>query len=477
MNKRLASHLLLISCFALSASLVACTKHVPGTDSHKPSTIDSYNGHVRITWNITLDHAHPDLNILKDESEISAELVYELLLPVDGTKDPHNATYHVDVKLSGQEHEEFVHKCTGSVDDPRLETVTSKGNLLGFSQGLTLTLKTSPEKAGDATSIQITGGDGQVPLADDPLVADREDTREGCGKPRDVFHPSSLPYMTLEMLPPLTANRAGSGHWTFQGPIRDRLFEYDPNELDHWWPWALVEEYEPAKAYVDLWNLDEKCRPEYAEQDPTKEHERQNKVLSLARALAGKSRSYSDLLSSLGTQAPTPEIRPAKEKDTVDVGAWTDREGDHLVIVFPDTGVNLRDEFGTAETLAHELRHVQDDVNGFDEKAVAPLLTEDQYVALRWEAERRAFDFERKVVSELAAADGSLKSCRESYENRNWSEGDHDQWLSRHYRESDFRATWEEFKNSATNPGAKQFIHNQDISAIVDHWRPYMVGK
>lgn len=482
MHGRLAGRLLWISCLVLSLSLTACTKRVPGADPQgadpqKDGTIDVYSGQVRISWDVKLDRARPDVGILADASEVSARLGYVLRLPVDGTTDPRNATYHVDVDLKGKERSELIQKCSRRPNETDTETITSDGYISGSSQELTLAVKSEPGGTDEPTQIHISGGDGRVPVAQDPLLTDRQDTREGCGKPRDVFTLPLLPYMTLEPLPALTASRVGPGHWSFRGSIRHSLFEHDPNKLEHWWPFALVEEYRSAEAFIDLWSLDEKCRPERTEQTPTKERQRKDRVLSRAVVLAGKSRSYRDLHASLGSQAATPEIRPPSSDDGPDVGGWTDREGDHLVVVFPDTVLNLRDDFDTARTLAHEVRHERDFVDGFDEKAVAALLTADEYVALQWELERRAFEFERTVVRELANADRSLSSCRESYENITWSGFDHDRWISDHYKESNLRATWKEFRNSASNPAAESFVQRQDIPVILDHWKPYMAER
>jgi hypothetical protein len=66
-----------------------------------------------------------------------------------------------------------------------------------------------------------------------------------------------------------------------------------------------------------------------------------------------------------------------------------------------------------ASTVAHETSHYADAVNrnGLYMEDLAPFLTEAGYTALKWAAEARAYDFQAKVLDELAAGGRSQRAC------------------------------------------------------------------
>jgi hypothetical protein len=69
-------------------------------------------------------------------------------------------------------------------------------------------------------------------------------------------------------------------------------------------------------------------------------------------------------------------------------------------------------QFDLASAAAHELLHVaQIQERGFVLTEAAPFLSLEEYTALRWQAEAAAFDFQAKVLNELARVGGAIAAC------------------------------------------------------------------
>lgn len=98
--------------------------------------------------------------------------------------------------------------------------------------------------------------------------------------------------------------------------------------------------------------------------------------------------------------------RDAKTPGEPGVVAQTARGADEKTLAFAINWSAAQSDLPGGPSVAHELSHLRDVVGlGFTASEAARVLTLNQYKAYRWQAETDAFDFQSKVLSEIAKSE------------------------------------------------------------------------
>jgi hypothetical protein len=327
----------------------------------------------------------------------------------------------------------------------------------------------------DDQSIVVSGGAGKAPV----LLGDHRGSTTLCGK---EIAAGSIPIeqVILAAIPQLVVPRSGPGHWHLESSVDVDLYAVDEIGTRWYAELAPAADYRHAKVTIDLWQPDPKCTNEPVRSDRQAERARKFAMLQRANAIAQRFPPYKSVEEQLGDrwqttvsdapfESPTNPATQAATYPTADGGTRT---------AFPESnGFTLRDEFQTTVTLAHEQQHAVDIIASGGLEKLATVTSEDQFVALAWELDARAFRAEDAFLQGLVAQDSSYARCRDEFVanqgNRGTSEAEKDKWLTRHYRESKIREIWEKSHANPPDAKAQKFVDSLGIDQISKHWTPY----
>jgi hypothetical protein len=238
--------------------------------------------------------------------------------------------------------------------------------------------------------------------------------------------------------------------------------------LDHWPRWHH-DPSSPGRAEIDLFVVPKSC--EAKERTTQNLNESEEVVLTSSRYVA----------NDPGLDSVWKIGHVVAQEDPL-TAAYTEWDGGKIWTRIPKgAGSSLVQDAGL---LAHERQHASDLHRiGVNLRDLAPLMSADEFAALTWEWEWRAFRFELTVLDEITAGKSNLDACYDMYKEtdsllRADSVTDQEREVSRRYAESYLRVYHEKFTSMSPGQKAREVVDTMrssgELEKTLKRWKPYI---